>query len=149
MLPSPPPGSDWASIRFWHDRQRGVVVSSFAGTLNLAALRQEQRLLADALRFDPSVRRIMDGRALTNVQLASRDLQLSGQSRSRVAPGPLVLLAESDAVFGVARMAASWFGRIRPNIRVYRNPGEAMCWLALPENYMEQLGVPDIEQVID
>lgn len=129
-------------VRFWLDQANRVIVSRYAGMLTARGIRGDQALIPDPWRFDASTRRLIDGRQIESTRLSARELQFLGRWREGVAEGPLAIIADSAALFGMGRMAATWYDSIRPNIQVFRDTPTALDWLGLPMNYLDSLGLP-------
>ncbi len=130
-------------VRIWFDQGNRIVVSRYAGCVSVAGVRTDRDLIGNDLRFDPQVRRIIDARGVSEVNLSSRELQIMGSEAAHAAEAPRAFLVDSEATFALARVAAAWYERSRPNTRIFRHAVEAMAWFELPQDFLDGLPAPD------
>jgi hypothetical protein len=117
------------SMSYRIDPQRRLVLTRGWGVLSAQELLDiTSQILVDP-RFDPTYRSLGDLREVTQIDMdtlatahtAATPLFLPGTRRA--------IVATSDAVFGMARMFASFAERAGQEVRVFRELHHAEAWL--------------------
>lgn len=113
------------------DHVRRVVLTRGWGTVTTDDVQDAtSKLLADA-RFDPAYASLTD---LRDVDLADVDPMIVAETASIPmydARSRRAVVASTDAVYGMARMFASYAERAGQVVRVFRQLDEAELWLRL------------------
>lgn len=121
--------------------QHRVVVTVGTGTLAPEDFAHARRVARADPAFEPSFMQLMDFRRVTRVALDAESVAaLANESMFR--PGVRkAIVASTDVAFGLARMyEALADSRLHQSVEVFRDAAEALRWLGLPENLLDETG---------
>ena len=119
----------WMGLSYTIDLEHGVVRTRGWGVITSQEIRDDtSRKLADP-RFDPRFRSLFDMTEASN-------LEISPSALAQVAATPVyddgvrrAIVASADAVYGMARMYASFVSRAGQEVRVFRRRDIAEAWI--------------------
>jgi hypothetical protein len=112
------------------DTARGLVISTFSGTLTDADLMgQLQAVHADAL-FRPEYDQLVDATAVSGATVSSATIRMLAQGGRFDCGSRRALVATLDVMYGLWRMYAA-LNSGRCKLAAFRNRREADDWLAL------------------
>jgi hypothetical protein len=113
------------------DQERHLVLTRAWGVLTVRQLVDvTSRILLDP-RFDPSYRSLGDLREVTEIAVDMLETAQTAATPLFIAGTRRAIVATSDAVFGVARMFATFAERSGQEVRVFRDIRLAEEWLEL------------------
>jgi hypothetical protein len=120
------------SVHHAIDEERKIVLTVFRGDLTDADLRAHQLALSANPRFHPSMRELVDLRAVTDVSVSSAILNASAGWPLHAPEARRALVAPTDLLFGLFRMYQTHLGEVGASqLGVFRELGQALQWLGL------------------
>lgn len=123
-------------IAYRIDESRGLVITTATGSLtDQDILGLKSRLAADP-QWSPSMRELSDVRAIDRLDVTFSGVQKMvwrDENIPSIRKYRLAIIAPQDHVFGMARMYEMLTKRSVPNVMVFREPEEALAWLAEPD----------------
>lgn len=113
------------------DHARRLVLTRGWGVLSSRELFDvTSQILVDP-RFDPTYRSLGDLREVTEITIDTLDTAYTAATPLFVAGTRRAIVASSDAVFGMARMFATFAERAGQEVRIFRELHLAEAWLEL------------------
>jgi hypothetical protein len=113
------------------DQERRVVLTRGWGVLSTQNLQDVMSHILLDPRFDPRYRSLADLTEVTSVTVDVMEVAHTASTPLYVAGTRRAIVASSDAVFGMARMFASFAERAGQEVNVFRDMQAAEAWLEL------------------
>lgn len=117
------------------DRQRRLVISTFAGKFTPEALAEARRSLADDPTFEPSFAHIVDLSRVTEVEFPNPAVDTMAQQGSIFAKTAVqVVIAPDRLKFEFAKLFTTKWSQSGPGLQVTRTMEAALAVIALQKN---------------
>ena len=114
------------------DVQRGIVYSSFEGTLNDHELVAHRDRIKDHPDFNPKFSEIVDFSRVTELKVTVGFINAMAKSSSIFSPtSKHAVIAPHDLTYGIARMYQMLAEDTRPNVAVVRSIAEARSFVGI------------------
>jgi hypothetical protein len=117
------------------ERHSTIVEVTLSGFIAIIDLSDIAGALDDIDRATPGLNRLVDTSGVTGVGLGFTTMMRFAEERARWSPAEHVrtaIVAPSDQAFGFGRMFQELLQQ-RITVRVFRDRGEALEWLGLPD----------------
>lgn len=120
-------------VRYRIDTRRHAVFSTAEGVVTDDELLANQRAVQEDPQFSPDLDLLFDARPVTELRATSDGIRLLALTSPFAAGSRRALVADSDEVFGMARMYESRSAGSPGETRSFRQIEEALDWLHLEE----------------
>lgn len=126
-LPYPMP------TRYVIDKERRLIISTGWDRISCADILAHRNQLKNDPDFDPSYNQLVDGRAVTGLNLSLDETKAIASGSPFSLASRRALVARDLAVLGIARLAEAYSGagKGREEVRVFHDFSAALAWLGV------------------
>ena len=120
----------------------GIVVSTWRGQVSDADLVLEYRRLYEDDEWKPGAHELVDVREADLVNVSSRGLKTLAGVMGEYLVGfegefKTAVLTSGDLTFGLGRVYEAYSAESPETVQVFRDPREALAWLAAPADLLD------------
>ena len=133
------------------ERRSAVVVVTFSGRIDYRDLERAGEGVDAIDQEKPGLPRLVLLADVTGARLGFQAItQFASRRRQHQVLGEVreAIVADADAIFGLARMFQLLFNHPQTSVEVFRDPEEALAWLGVAQNDAAWVWLPNARGVV-